>query len=79
MNCPPHFQFDCPQAEAEFVVVPEISLNPCSYVCAVRHFGVIPSGIGISEHIEQFGLVPDSVCAQAEAFRLEYLTRHVAD
>jgi hypothetical protein len=76
---PPRLQFDCPEAEAEFVVVPETSLNPCPYVCAVRHFGVKPSGIGISEHIEQFGLVRGSVSAQAEPFRLEYLTRHVAD
>jgi hypothetical protein len=75
----PRLQFHCPQAEAEFVVVPEISLNPRFYVCAVRHFGVKPPGIGISEHIEQFGLVRGSVCAEAEPFRLEYFTRHVAD
>jgi hypothetical protein len=64
-------------AEAEFVVVSEISLNPCSYVCVVRHFRVKPSGMGIREHIEQFGLVRGSVCAQAEPFRLEYLDRQL--
>lgn len=60
-ECSLHLQLHCPQAETKFVIVAEIPFDPRPHLFAMHHFGVEPSGIGVSEHLEKFCLVRGSV------------------